>query len=99
MPSCYVPNRNADGLRCAVLLLGKPGVDPNLHLVEVQALCQAIASMASEMEESTIATVAHVAARMAAELVALTDVRLATNQARQFRKLAQQIAATERASA
>jgi hypothetical protein len=36
---------------------------------------------------------------MAAELVALTDVRLATNQARQFRKLAQQIAGTERASA
>jgi hypothetical protein len=92
MPSCYVPNKAADGLRCAALLLGTSDVDPNLHLVEVQALCQAIASMASEMEESTIATVAHVAARMTAELVALTDAQLNPNQSRQFRKLAEQIA-------
>jgi hypothetical protein len=51
--------------------------------------------MASEMEESTIATVAHVAARMAAELVALTDAQLNPSQARQFRKLAEQIAGSK----
>jgi alcohol dehydrogenase class IV len=73
------------------MILGTDRVDPGLYLTELHALARAISALASEAKEETIDSLACVAVRMTAELLALTEGRLNPSQAREFRKLAERI--------
>jgi hypothetical protein len=96
MAICYVPNRNADGLRPSVLMMGNGHADPIMLIVELRALCDAVAALAAESEDRSLTALGCLAGRMAGDLLALVDAELNPSQARAFRRVAQQIAAGKR---